>query len=90
MPKGRLSTRRGKVVRTRKAAPGYTWCPRTANRTDRCFALCVPVAGRGECGRVAGHAILGRTQLAILGRTQLAIIEARRRSRSVVREVQEG
>lgn len=44
----------------------YFPCPRTANRTQLCFALCRPVDGMGDCGRVAGHARLGRTQLAIL------------------------
>jgi hypothetical protein len=44
----------------------YFPCPRTANRTQLCFALCRPVGGMGDCGRAAGHAQLGRTQLAIL------------------------
>jgi hypothetical protein len=57
---------RVKVIRRRSAAPNYTWCARTANRTTLCFRLCHPVAGRGDCGRIAGHAFLGRTQLAIL------------------------
>ena len=61
-----MPIKRGKVVRGPSAAPNYTWCSRTANRTSLCFRLCRPVAGRGECGRVAGHAFLGRTQLAIL------------------------
>jgi hypothetical protein len=44
----------------------YFPCLRTANRTQLCFALCQPVGGMGDCGRAAGHAQLGRTQLAIL------------------------
>jgi len=44
----------------------YFPCPRTANRSQLCFALCRPVDGMGDCGRAAGHAQLGRTQLAIL------------------------
>jgi hypothetical protein len=44
----------------------YFPCPLTGNRTQLCFALCRPVDGMGECGRAAGHAQLGRTQLAIL------------------------
>jgi hypothetical protein len=61
-----MPIKRGRIVRGPSAAPDYTWCSRTANRTSLCFRLCRPVAGRGECGRVAGHAFLGRTQLAIL------------------------
>jgi hypothetical protein len=61
-----MPIKRRKVIRRRNAAPGYTWCTRTANRTTLCFRLCQPVAGRGECGRIAGHAYLGRTQLAII------------------------
>jgi hypothetical protein len=68
-----MPLKRGKVVRGPSAAPNYTWCSRTANRTSLCFRLCRPVAGHGDCGRIAGHALLGRTQLAIL--------ESRRRAR---------
>ncbi|MFC1705503.1 hypothetical protein ACFL59_01620 [Planctomycetota bacterium] len=41
-------------------------CPRTKNRTNWCYAFCTPEDGLGECGRPAGHATLGRTQMAIL------------------------
>jgi hypothetical protein len=61
-----MPIKRGKVVRKQSANPNYTWCSRTANRTSLCFRLCQPTKGMGECGRVAGHAQLGRTQLAIL------------------------
>jgi hypothetical protein len=61
-----MAIRRGRSVRGRGGIPSYVLCPRAGNRTSRCFALCPPVAGRGECGRVAGHAFLGRTQRAIL------------------------
>jgi hypothetical protein len=61
-----MPIKRGKVVRTQSGSPNYTWCARTANRTSLCFRLCRPVVGLGECGRVAGHAHLGRTQLAIV------------------------
>jgi hypothetical protein len=44
----------------------YYPCPRANFRTQLCFALCTPENGLGECGRSAGHAQLGRTQLAIL------------------------
>jgi hypothetical protein len=69
-----MPIKRGKIVRGRSAAPNYTWCTRSMNRTSLCFRLCRPVAGKGECGRIAGHALLGRTQLAIL--------ESRRRQRA--------
>jgi hypothetical protein len=51
--------------------PRYIACPRAGSRTNRCFALCTPIAGRGDCGRIAGHAQLGRTQQAILERRRL-------------------
>ena len=64
------SNRRWKTPRVAShlAAGGslYFPCPRTGNRTLLCFALCRPVDGMGDCGRAAGHAQLGRTQLAIL------------------------
>jgi hypothetical protein len=41
-------------------------CPRTKNRTPWCFAMCTPVEGLGECGRIAPHSLMGRTELAIL------------------------
>jgi hypothetical protein len=44
----------------------YFPCPLTGNRTLLCFSLCRPIDGMGDCGREAGHARLGRTQLAIL------------------------
>lgn len=61
-----MPIKRGKVIRKPSAGPNYTWCKRAANRTSLCFRLCQPAKGLGECGRVAGHAHLGRTQLAIL------------------------
>jgi len=67
-----MPVKRGKLTQTRSAAPSYTWCTRTANRTTLCFRLCEPVEGLGECGRVAGHAHLGRTQLAIITQRQRA------------------
>lgn len=41
-------------------------CPRTKNRSNWCYRMCVPHDGRGQCGRVAPHAGMGRTQQAIL------------------------
>ena len=52
--------------RLRAASSLYFPCPRAAYRTQLCFKLCAPVNGIGDCGRAAGHAQLGRTQLAIL------------------------
>lgn len=43
-------------------------CPLTKNRTNWCFRLCVPADGAGQCGRIAPHGFLGRTQAAILAR----------------------
>jgi len=56
------------VRRTRTRVPEYTClgCPLTKSRTSWCHGVCVPVDGIGVCGRVAPHALLGRTQKAIL------------------------
>lgn len=40
-------------------------CPLTRNRSVWCYGSCTPVAGRGLCGRLAHHALVGRTQRAI-------------------------
>ncbi|MHC4140723.1 MAG: hypothetical protein ACYSUF_02190 [Planctomycetota bacterium] len=40
-------------------------CPLTKNRSAWCYRLCAPEAGRGLCGRIAPHALRGRTDLAI-------------------------
>ena len=56
-----------RLVRRRKRGPRFKdWgCPRTRSRTNWCYAFCVPADGHGACGRVAPHAIMGRTQTAI-------------------------
>jgi hypothetical protein len=77
-----MPIRRGKKVRGPSAAPNYTWCTRSTNRTSLCFRLCRPIAGLGECGRPAGHAYLGRTQLAIR--------DAQRRERATAHESSES
>jgi hypothetical protein len=41
-------------------------CPLTKSRTSWCHGLCVPADGIGHCGRIAPHAVTGRTQQAIL------------------------
>jgi hypothetical protein len=57
-----------KLIRVSRKSTRKDWgCPRTKSRSTWCHAHCVPSAdGLGDCGRLAGHALLGRTQLAIL------------------------
>jgi hypothetical protein len=56
-----------RTVRLKKSFTRKEWgCPRTKNRSNWCHAWCTPRAGIGDCGRVAPHALLGRTQQAIL------------------------
>lgn len=40
-------------------------CPHNGRQVSFCRGLCQPIAGVGTCGRLAPHALLGRTQLAI-------------------------
>ena len=56
------------VRRVRTRVPDYTFlgCPLTKSRTAWCHRVCVPVQGIGACGRIAPHALTGRTQAAIL------------------------
>jgi hypothetical protein len=54
--------------RMRGSAARLAGCPLTKNRSNWCFGLCRPDGERGLCGRVAPHAIVGRTQRAILDR----------------------
>ena len=57
-----------KTVRTGRGPKEYTClgCPLTRNRSAWCFRLCTPGEdGTGRCGRVAPHALQGRTQLSI-------------------------
>jgi hypothetical protein len=42
-------------------------CPFNGHQVSWCRQLCEPVDGRGYCGRIATHDMLGRTQVAILG-----------------------
>ena len=62
-----MSTRR-LVKRERSRIPEYTClgCPLTKSRSLWCHRMCVPKNGLGVCGRVAPHAVTGRTQQAIL------------------------
>lgn len=58
--------------RTREKIPDYRHlgCPLTKSHTLWCFHLCNPVHGRGDCGRIAPHGILGKTREAILRHRQ--------------------
>ncbi|MHC4208217.1 MAG: hypothetical protein ACYTE6_15590 [Planctomycetota bacterium] len=40
-------------------------CPLTKHRSAWCYRLCAPMDGLGVCGRVAPHALRGRTDMAI-------------------------
>lgn len=48
--------------------PEYTClgCPLTKSHSLWCHRLCVPKDGKGFCGRVAPHALMGSTGQAIL------------------------
>jgi hypothetical protein len=54
-----------RVVRHTGTARNQVGCPLTKNRSAWCYRLCAPVNGHGLCGRVAPHALRGRTDLAI-------------------------
>jgi hypothetical protein len=47
--------------------PEYTvlCCPANGHQVSWCRGLCVPHDGIGQCGRLAPHAMTGRTQQAI-------------------------
>ncbi|MEW6364890.1 MAG: hypothetical protein AB1714_09650 [Acidobacteriota bacterium] len=40
-------------------------CVKSRNRSQKCLSLCAPQNGTGECGRIAPHALEGRTDKAI-------------------------
>jgi len=44
---------------------GALRCPPAGHQVTWCRGLCEPRDGQGLCGRVAPHALKGRTQLAI-------------------------
>ncbi len=56
------------VKRERTRVPEYTClgCPMTKSHSLWCHRLCVPKDSIGMCGRVAPHAVVGRTAEAIL------------------------
>ncbi len=40
-------------------------CPRYGHRVTWCRQICTPTGAMGDCGRLAPHAMVGRTQAAI-------------------------
>lgn len=52
-------------------------CPFNGHQVSFCRGLCQPIEGKGHCGRLAPHAMIGRHQAAI----------ARYAERSPTREV---
>jgi len=45
-------------------------CPRYGHRITWCRLMCTPIAGKGDCGRLAPHAMIGKTQAAIAAYNQ--------------------
>lgn len=74
-------TTTGKVGKKKRTIRTLWGCPLTKNRTNWCYAMCVPEEGLGICGRPAGHAQLSKTQLAILEHRRRT--EAAKRSEDV-------
>jgi hypothetical protein len=54
-----------RVVGRTVSARTRVGCPLTKNRSAWCYRLCAPEDGIGLCGRIAPHALRGRTDLAI-------------------------
>jgi hypothetical protein len=40
-------------------------CPRYGHRITWCRQICTPIGNKGDCGRLAPHAMIGKTQAAI-------------------------
>ncbi len=61
--------RRRRLLKTvvPKPLPPFTVvrCPLEGHQVSMCRGLCKPLDGFGYCGRVAAHAMVGRTQQAI-------------------------
>lgn len=59
--------RHNRPAKVRRPLPVYRSlpCPYNGRQVSFCRGLCVPSAGLGACGRLAPHALRGRTQLAI-------------------------
>ncbi len=58
---------RPKHQRKRTKLRAYTTitCPHNGHQVGWCRSLCEPIDGQGDCGRVAPHSLVGRTQAAI-------------------------
>ena len=58
---------RPKSERKTRGLPQHRFltCPLNGHQVCFCRGLCEPVDTLGQCGRVAPHAMVGRTQLAI-------------------------
>ena len=55
-----------RLKKTHNRTPDFNiGCPLTHNRSSWCNAFCVPKGIYGACGRIAPHALRGRTQRAI-------------------------
>jgi hypothetical protein len=61
---------RARDVRRSRPLPPYRYltCAYNGHQVSWCRGLCEPIDGHGQCGRVAPHALIGRTQLAIAER----------------------
>ena len=53
--------------RTKLRAYTTITCPHNGHQVGWCRSLCEPIDGHGDCGRVAPHSLVGRTQAAIAG-----------------------
>jgi hypothetical protein len=60
-----LKARDRRRKKRRLRAQATRGCPLVRNRATWCMGLCRPINGMGDCGRLAPHALRGRTQLAI-------------------------
>lgn len=40
-------------------------CPKYGHRNTWCRLMCTPIGTKGECGRLAPHAMVSKTQAAI-------------------------
>ncbi len=52
---------------SRRGLPEYRTltCPRYGHRITWCRQICTPTGTLGDCGRLAPHAMIGKTQAAI-------------------------
>lgn len=66
----------GKAARLEMHIATVVRCPFNGHQVGWCRGLCTPVAGVGHCGRPAGHAMMGRTQLAIAAQQALRLAAA--------------